>query len=74
MTAPLVIQLIIPTNDWGKITESFIEILSRYWFTEWKVSLFGIVLVRIFPRSDWTRRDIPYLSVFSPHAGKWGPE
>ena len=27
-------------------------------------------LVRIFPYSDWIRRDTPYLSVFSPNAGK----
>ena len=31
-------------------------------------------LVRIFPYSDWTRRDTPYLSIFSPNAGKYGPE
>ena len=30
--------------------------------------------VRIFPHSDWIRRDAEYLSVFSPHAGKHGPE
>ena len=31
-------------------------------------------LVRIFPHSDWIRRDTPYLSVFSPNTGKNGPE
>ena len=31
-------------------------------------------LVRIFPHSDWIRRDAPYFSVFSPNAGKYGPE
>ena len=31
-------------------------------------------LVRIFPHSDWIRRDTPYLSVFSPNVGKYGPE
>ena len=31
-------------------------------------------LVRIFPHSDWIRRDTKYLSVFSPNAGKYGPE
>ena len=31
-------------------------------------------LVRIFPHSDWIRRDTEYLSVFSPNAGKYGPE
>ena len=32
------------------------------------------LLVRIFPHSDWIRRDTPYLSVFRPNAGKCGPE
>ena len=31
-------------------------------------------LIRIFPHSDWIRRDNPYLSVFRPNAGKYGPE
>ena len=31
-------------------------------------------LVRIFPHSDWIRRDTQYLSVLSPNAGKYGPE
>ena len=31
-------------------------------------------LIRIFPHSEWIRRDTPYLSVFSPNAGKYGPE
>ena len=30
--------------------------------------------VRIFPHLDWMQRDAPYLSVFSPNAGKSGPE
>ena len=29
-----------------------------------------LFLVRIFPHSDWIRRDASYLSVFSPNAGK----
>ena len=33
-----------------------------------------LFLVRIFPHSDWMRRDTKYLSVFSPNAGKDGPE
>ena len=33
-----------------------------------------LFLVRIFSRLDWIRRDTPYLSVFSPNAGKYGPE
>ena len=33
-------------------------------------------MVRIFPHSDWIRRDTKYLSVsvFSLNAGKYGPE
>ena len=31
-------------------------------------------LVRIFPHSDWIRRDSSYLSVFSPNVRKYGPE
>ena len=31
-------------------------------------------LVRIFPHSDWIRRDTPYLSVFSPNVAKYGPK
>ena len=42
--------------------------------TAWKASLFGIILVRIFPHSDWIRTDSPYLCVFSPNTGKRGPE
>ena len=37
-----------------------------------KVSVFGVILVRIFSHSDWLLRD--YLSVFTLNAGKCGPE
>ena len=30
-------------------------------FTAWKVSVFGVILVPIFPHLDWRRRDTPYL-------------
>ena len=33
-----------------------------------------LFLVRIFPHSDWIRRDAKYRSVFSPNARKYGPE
>ena len=33
--------------------------------TAWKVSVFGDFLVRIFPLSDWIRRDTKYLSPYS---------
>ena len=37
-----------------------------------KVPVFGVLLVCIFPHSDWIRRDTEYLSVLSPNAGKYG--
>ena len=40
--------------------------------TAWRVSIFGVILVRIFPHLDWIRRDTPYFSVFSPNAGNAG--
>ena len=43
-------------------------------YTTQKISAFGVILIRIFPHSDWTRRDTEYLSVFSPNARKYGPE
>ena len=42
--------------------------------TAWKVSVIGVILVSIFPHSDWAGRDTLYLFVFSPNAGKYGPE
>ena len=33
-----------------------------------------LFLVRIFPHSEWIWRDISYLSVFTPSAGKYGPD
>ena len=40
----------------------------------WKVSVFGVFLVCIFRHLDWIWRDTPYLSIFSPNAGKYWPE
>ena len=36
------------------------------------MSVFGVILIRIFPHSDWRRRDT--LSISTPNAGKCGPE
>ena len=41
-----------------------------YTYTAWKVSVFGIILVHIFPHLDWTWRDNPHLSISSPNTGK----
>ena len=37
--------------------------------TAWKMSVFGVFLVCIFPDSDWIRKDTEYLSVYSVR--KW---
>ena len=42
--------------------------------TVWNVSKYGVFLVRILPHLDWIQKDTKYLSVFSPNAGKYGPE
>ena len=39
-------------------------------YTAWKMSVFGVSVVR----SDWIRRNTEYLSVSSPNVGKRGPE
>ena len=36
-----------------------------------KVSIFGVILVQIFPERYG---DMEYLSIFSPNTGKCGPE
>ena len=50
-----------------KIKVSFISISSYHFIfiiflNAWKVSVFRIILVRVFPHSDWMRRDTLYLS------------
>ena len=45
-----------------------------FMYTGWKVSVFGVFLVRIFPHSDWIRRGTVHLPVFIPNWGKFGPE
>ena len=37
-------------------------------------SVFRVILVRIFPHSEWMWRDTDHLSVLSSNAGKCGPE
>ena len=45
------------------------DIFDVPFHTASKVSVFGVILVRIFPHSDLMRRDTPYLSIFSPNTG-----
>ena len=47
----------------------FMPTSSPWWkylillLTAWKVSVFGVILVHIFPHLDWIRRDTEYLSL-----------
>ena len=57
---------------WKKVL--LIDLIGKSKITAWKVSVFEVIFVRVFPHSDWPRRYTPYLSIFSPNAGKYGPE
>ena len=50
----------------SKFRKRLLSILTLYF------SYYLFFLVRIFPHSDWIRRDTEHLSVFSPNAGKYG--
>ena len=58
----------------NSLSTMFQSSLSLDIFTAWKMSVFVVFLVRIFPYLDWIRRDTDYLSIFSPNAWKYGPE
>ena len=57
-------------NTW-KICETYSKSTIN---TAWKVSVFGVFLVRILLHSYRIRRDISHLFVFIPNTGKYGPE
>ena len=64
---------------WYRISKALwidvkLGVLTILTITAWKLSLFEVFPVRIFPYSDWIPKDTPYLSVFSPNAGKCRPE
>ena len=50
------------------------EVDTVIWLLRGKCPNTKFFLVLIFQYSDWIQRDNPYLSVFSPNAGKYGPE
>ena len=54
-----------------KMTMVRIGVIKHY-DTVWKLSLFGVFQVCIFPHSDWRQIDTLHLSVYSPNAGKYG--
>ena len=51
------------------ITDSYSSVMLRKYTnivpsTKWKVSIFGVFLIRIFPHSDWIQRNTLYLIFF----------
>ena len=46
-------------NDWANSYSKTFNLNSLNW-TPWKVSEFGVILVRIFPFLDWIQRDSKY--------------
>ena len=50
------------------------SLVNRYYLRSSLHENAEFFLARIFPQSDWIQRDNPYLSVFSPNAGKCEPE
>ena len=46
----------------------------KKYFTVWKVSTYGVFSGPYFSAFGLNRRDMEYLSVFSPNAEKYGPE
>ena len=58
------------THGQKSTPQMFYRILN----TAWKVPVFGVFIVRIFPHLDLIRRNDEFLSVFSPNTGKYGPE
>ena len=62
---------------WCHVQKLWLTLLWEHlctYYIAWKLVVFGVFLVRIFPHWDWIRRDNPFLPVFSPNAGKYRPE
>ena len=49
------------------LIKAILKTISKHNYLHLKVSVFGVFLVRIFPHSDWIRRD-------TAECGKYGPE
>ena len=59
-------------HQFTKIYKIYIS-LQKY-STVWKMSVFGVFLVRVFLHSDWIWRGTESLFLFNQNAGKYGPE
>ena len=64
--------LLLPNFNFSKGDWALAYVINQIWgFLCPNTEFF---LVCIFPHSHWIRRDTECLSVFSPNAGKYGPE
>ena len=66
----LISCLVLSCNAVIKGAFKTLSIIYAGIYNAWKVSVFKIFLVCIFPHSDWVRRETRYLSVFNSNAGK----
>ena len=64
-----VIRLWMVSDEWRQIIKTWI--IDTAWKVSNQIRCFFWFAFSVF---DWIRRDTPYLSVFSPNAGKYGPE
>ena len=68
---PPLIDRRIPTTSKGN---GYLYLYNFEVHTAWKVLIFRVFLVRIFPHLDWIQKDTPNLSSFSQNAEKYAPE
>ena len=61
-------KTLVPKGPLGIVLESYLLLSSYNLLLREKYPNTEFFLVRIFPHSDWIRRDTSYLSVFSPNA------
>ena len=78
--SPTRIQVLTFMQDFRWVSSVFIisffspyRVCSKLWTLREKCPNTEFFLVRIFPHSDWIRRDTSYLSVSSPNARKYRP-
>ena len=58
-------QMLLNKNEWLLFNSFRWSLIDLVWSTTWKVPVFGVFLVRIFPHSDWIRRDTVSLRIQS---------
>ena len=75
-SSKLLVIILNSTNHFQRTIRTLDRIPFTYLTTNtaWKVSIFGLFLVRIFSHANWIRWDTSYLSIFSPNTEKYGPE